>query len=157
MLTTLLLLGLAAEPPVASATYGEGVASATYVAGVAPAADDPEIVVTASLGPVPRGEAPATLTVIDARRIDALGELNVIEQARNVCQTTIVQDAWARGQELVVHGWFYGLLYGLLHDLQMTVASAADMAGAYDAALAAVQRRHATPVAVDDGGSSPSN
>ena len=43
------------------------------------------------------------------RRVDALCELNVVEQARNVCQTTVVQDAWARGQELVVHGWFYGL------------------------------------------------
>ncbi len=78
-----------------------------------------------------------------ARRVDALGELNVIEQARNVCQTTIVQDAWARGQSLVVHGWFYGLHDGLLHDLRMTVAGPGDMASAFDNALAAVQRRHA--------------
>ena len=42
-------------------------------------------------------------------RIDALCELNVIEQVRNVCQTTVVRDAWARGQALTVHGWFYGL------------------------------------------------
>ena len=77
------------------------------------------------------------------QRIDALSELNVIEQARNVCQTTIVQDAWARGQTLVVHGWFYGLHDGLLHDLRMTVAGPADMASAFDDALAAVQRRHA--------------
>ena len=77
------------------------------------------------------------------QRVDALGELNVIEQARNVCQTTVVQDAWARGQELVVHGWFYGLHDGLLHDLRMTVAAAADMARAYDAALDAVRARHA--------------
>ena len=76
-------------------------------------------------------------------RIDALGELNVIEQAKNVCQTTIVQDAWARGQELVVHGWFYGLHNGLLRDLKITVAAAADMAGAFDAAVASLHARHA--------------
>ena len=80
-------------------------------------------------------------------RVDALGELNVIEQARNVCQTTIVQDAWARGQELVVHGWFYGLHDGLLQDLKMTVASPADMASAFDHAVAAVYARHAAPAA----------
>ncbi|MDE2000688.1 MAG: carbonate dehydratase [Burkholderiales bacterium] len=42
-------------------------------------------------------------------RLDALCELNVLEQSLNVCQTTVVQDAWARGQEVVVHGWVYGL------------------------------------------------
>ena len=86
-------------------------------------------------------------TVPAADRVDALGELNVIEQARNVCQTTIVQDAWARGQELVVHGWFYGLHDGLLQDLKMTVASPADMASAFDHAVAAVYARHAAPAA----------
>lgn len=81
-------------------------------------------------------------TLAPERRVDALGELNVIEQARNVCQTTVVQDAWARGQELVVHGWFYGLNDGLLQDLTMTVAGAADMATAFDKAVAAVHARH---------------
>lgn len=81
-------------------------------------------------------------TVPAADRVDALGELNVIEQARNVCQTTIVQDAWARGQELVVHGWFYGLHDGLLQDLKMTVTDPADMAGAFDRAVAALYARH---------------
>jgi carbonic anhydrase len=76
------------------------------------------------------------------QRVDALGELNVIEQARNVCQTTIVQDAWARGQELVVHGWFYGLHDGLLQDLRMTVASADEMTSAFEEALKAVHARH---------------
>jgi carbonic anhydrase len=84
-------------------------------------------------------------TVPESERVDALGELNVIEQARNVCQTTIVQDAWARGQELVVHGWFYGLHDGLLQDLKITVASAAAMAGAFDAAIAALHARRAEP------------
>jgi hypothetical protein len=53
-------------------------------------------------------------TVPADRRVDALCELNVVEQALNVCQTTIVQDAWQRGQEVVVHGWVYGLHNGLL-------------------------------------------
>jgi carbonic anhydrase len=56
----------------------------------------------------------------EAVQIDRLCELNVIEQAANVCATTVVQDAWARGQALTVHSWIYGLKDGLLRDLQMT-------------------------------------
>ena len=81
-------------------------------------------------------------TVEPARKVDALCELNVIEQALNVCQTTIVQDAWQRGQELVVHGWFYGLHNGLLEDLTMTVARPEVLTAAYDSAVAAVQARY---------------
>jgi len=80
-------------------------------------------------------------TVDEAQRVDALCELNVIEQARNVCQTTVVQDAWARGQELVVHGWFYGLHNGLLEDLKMTVSGPEHLRDAYERALAAVHAR----------------
>ena len=54
-------------------------------------------------------------------RVDRLCELNVIEQVANVCQTTIVRDAWERGQDLAVHGWVYGLKDGLLRDLNVTV------------------------------------
>ena len=54
-------------------------------------------------------------------RIDRLCELNVIEQVRNVGRTTIVQSAWQRGQELVVHGWIYGLQDGLLRDLGVSL------------------------------------
>lgn len=54
-------------------------------------------------------------------RLDRLCELNVIEQAASVCRTTVVQDAWARGQELDVHGWIYGLHDGRLRDLRMNV------------------------------------
>ena len=79
-----------------------------------------------------------------AEQIDALGELNVIEQAKNVCQTTVVQDAWARGQSLVVHGWFYGLNNGLLRDLKITVANAAELAGAFVAAIDSLHARHAS-------------
>ena len=77
-----------------------------------------------------------------ARRVDALCELNVVEQALNVCQTTVVREAWARGQEVVVHGWVYGLSNGLLHDLSMTVAGSADVAQAYERALEAVHARY---------------
>jgi len=61
--------------------------------------------------------------------VDRLCELNVIEQVANVCQTTIVRDAWERGQDLAVHGWIYGLKDGLLRDLHATV-SQRDEAGA---------------------------
>ncbi len=54
-------------------------------------------------------------------RVDLLCELNVAEQVRNVCHTTIVQDAWDRGQELAVHGWIYSIRDGLIRDLQLTV------------------------------------
>jgi carbonic anhydrase len=58
-----------------------------------------------------------------------LCELNVIEQVVNVSQTTIVRDAWARAQELTVHGWVYDIQDGLLRDLQMSVTSEAELAG----------------------------
>jgi carbonic anhydrase len=57
-------------------------------------------------------------------RLDRLCELNVIEQVRNVSRTTIVQSAWQRGQELVVHGWIYGLQDGLLRDLGVSIDNA---------------------------------
>ena len=81
----------------------------------------------------------------DETRQNALCELNVLEQALNVCETTVVGDAWTRGQKVVVHGWIYGLHNGLLDDLTMTVASADEIAPAYERALAAVRARHADP------------
>ncbi|HJT30295.1 MAG TPA: carbonate dehydratase [Pyrinomonadaceae bacterium] len=57
-------------------------------------------------------------------RVDRLCALNVIEQVRNVGRTTIVQSAWQRGQELVVHGWIYGLQDGLLRDLGVSIDNA---------------------------------
>jgi carbonic anhydrase len=65
-----------------------------------------------------------------------LCELNVIEQVANVWRTSIVQDAWARGQALAVHGWIYGLHDGLLRDLGATGRNAEEAAAAYRAALA---------------------
>jgi len=76
------------------------------------------------------------------RRLDALVELNVLEQARNVCRTTIVQDAWQRGQAVTVHGWVYGLHNGLLDDLKITAARADDVAPAYEQGLAFIQQRY---------------
>ncbi|WP_288986249.1 carbonate dehydratase [uncultured Pseudoalteromonas sp.] len=60
----------------------------------------------------------------EKQRLDRLIELNVIEQVRNVSRTSIVQDAWLRGQELTVHGWVYGLENGHLHDLESVVSCA---------------------------------
>ena len=56
-------------------------------------------------------------------KIDRLCELNVIEQVRNVAHTTIVQDAWQRGQALTIHGWIYSIKNGLLRDLDVSVSS----------------------------------
>lgn len=82
-------------------------------------------------------------TVDESKRVNALCELNVIEQALNACQTTVVQDAWTRGQDLTVHGWFYGLHNGLLQDLRMTVNSAERVMHTYENAIAAVQLKYA--------------
>ena len=75
---------------------------------------------------------------------DRLCELNVIEQVANVCHTTIVRDAWDRGQELAVHGWIYGLEDGRLSDLNITVASAGEIQSVYSAAIAGLSRPRAT-------------
>ena len=72
----------------------------------------------------------------DTQASDRLGELNVIEQVMNVCQTTIAIDAWDRGQDLTVHGWIYGIKNGLVNDLKSTVSHAGEAAQAYEAALA---------------------
>jgi len=63
----------------------------------------------------------ALARIADAKaRADRLCELNVSEQVANVCRSSIVQDAWSRGQPLAVHGWIYGLHDGLLRDLEVT-------------------------------------
>jgi carbonic anhydrase len=69
------------------------------------------------------------------QQVDRLCELNVIEQALNVCETTIIQDAWARKQPLQVHGWIYGLKDGIIRDLKITMDSADDMHGIYERAI----------------------
>jgi carbonic anhydrase len=71
----------------------------------------------------------------DGVREDRLCELNVIEQAWNVSQTTIVLDAWARGQSLAVHAWVYGIGDGLLRDLDVTIDAPAGAEERYRDAL----------------------
>jgi carbonic anhydrase len=68
-----------------------------------------------------------------------LCELNVIEQARHVCETTIVQDAWARGRTVAVHAWIYSLMDGLLRDLGFSPSAAAEVAPRYARALDQLQ------------------
>ena len=66
---------------------------------------------------------------------DRLCELNVVEQVAHVCQTTIMQDAWARGQALTVHGLIYGLQDGRLRSLNISVSHPDDLEPAYQAAI----------------------
>ncbi len=72
------------------------------------------------------------------RRFERLCELNVVEQVRNVCATTVVQDAWARGQALSVHGWIYGLRDGRLRDLGVGSTSYAAAERLYRQAVSGV-------------------
>ena len=65
----------------------------------------------------------------DKQRLDRLCELNVMEQVTNLCQTTIVQDAWERGQELTIHSLIYGIQDGLLRDLGVSISAPEEMAG----------------------------
>jgi carbonic anhydrase len=71
------------------------------------------------------------------RRHNRLCELNVIEQVVNVSQTTVVRDAWARGQTVSVHGWIYDVRDGLLRDLGMTVTQESEIEAFSDEARAA--------------------
>ena len=80
------------------------------------------------------------LPILDAipdqeQRTNRLCELNVIEQVKNVCHTTIVQGAWQRGQTLMVHGWIYGLQDGLLKDLHVGVSSQEEIEELYRMAV----------------------
>lgn len=74
------------------------------------------------------------------QRHDCLCELNVIEQVVNAGQTTVVREAWARGQALAVHGWVYDLRDGLLRDLDMCVTAEAEVAACARTAQARVGR-----------------
>ncbi len=69
------------------------------------------------------------------KKQDRLCELNVIEQVVNVCETTIVKDAWSRGQELTVHGWAYRLETGLVNDLEMSINSSDQLQERYRQSL----------------------
>jgi carbonic anhydrase len=85
--------------------------------------------------------APLLRDLSEAHRLDALCELNVIEQVMHVAETTVVQDAWQREQPLSLHGWVYGLRDGLLQDLHMVVRGTDVLADTYRAAVAEVANR----------------
>ena len=72
------------------------------------------------------------------QRANALCELNVIEQVVNVSVSTVMVDAWARGQNVTVHGWAFGVHDGLIQDLKMTVSSTDSIDPLYRAAVAGV-------------------
>ena len=68
-------------------------------------------------------------------KANRLCELNVIEQVSNLAQTTVMQDAWTRGQDVTVHGWIYDIRDGLLRDLHVSATNESEFASAYRAAL----------------------
>jgi carbonic anhydrase len=76
---------------------------------------------------------------LESLRHARLCELNVIEQAMNVCQTTVVDDAWARGQQVSVHGWIYSLHDGRVRDLGFDVGGREQLQPAYETALAGMR------------------
>jgi carbonic anhydrase len=71
-----------------------------------------------------------------SQKVDRLCEINVIEQVGNVCQTSIVLDAWERGQKLTIHGWVYGLQDGLIRDLGVSIEGPKGIDGILAAAIA---------------------
>ncbi len=82
---------------------------------------------------------------LEVLRHARLCELNVVEQVVNVCQTTVVQDAWARGQALSVRGWIYGLLDGRIRELGFGVDRPEQLAEAYRTAVDAIATGRTAP------------
>ncbi len=82
-------------------------------------------------------------------RLDALCELNVIEQVLNVAQTTVIQDAWTRGQPVTLNGWCYGLKDGLIHDLHISVQVNDELDATYRSAVASVPGERRATVATE--------
>jgi carbonic anhydrase len=80
--------------------------------------------------------------VAPERRADALVDLNVIEQVVNLCVSTVMVDAWAKNQNVSIHGWAFGVHDGLLQDLHMTVATTDAIEPTYRAAVEAVIAKH---------------
>jgi len=72
----------------------------------------------------------------ETARLNHLFELNVIEQVANVCKTTVLRDAWERGQSVTVHGWIYGMRNGLLRDLHTSASTVEEAQSAYKRAIA---------------------
>ena len=74
----------------------------------------------------------------ESDRCNQLCALNVIEQVSNVCKTTIVRDAWERGQQLTVHGWIYGMRDGFVRDLHTSASSLQEARLNYEKAVASI-------------------
>jgi carbonic anhydrase len=87
-------------------------------------------------------------------KIDRLCELNVVDQVVNVCRTTIVRDAWRRGQDVTVHGWVYALKDGLLRDLDMCITKADDVEASYESTTRQLLDGRTAQVAAIDGAAS---
>lgn len=79
----------------------------------------------------------------ESNRWDKLCELNVVKQVHNVCNTTVVQSAWKRGQQLSIHGWVYGLHDGLLRDLNVCTTGAEESNQIYNGAIEAIYQSRA--------------
>jgi len=82
-----------------------------------------------------RDRHPDQLLAAGKHAVDRLCELNVLEQALNVCRTTVVKDAWARGQDVAVHGLIYSVADGLLRDLNFRASADTDSSGVFEQAL----------------------
>ena len=78
-------------------------------------------------------------------RANALCELNVVEQVVNVAQSTVLQDAWANGQDVTLHGWVYGVHDGLVQDLHMTVTGNEGLDVLYEQAISGVSLMRRMP------------
>ena len=76
-------------------------------------------------------EASLRTATDDAQRVDRLCELNVVEQVNNVFHTTVIQEAWERGQSLAVHGWIYRIQDGLIRDMNVTIQGRDEIAETY--------------------------
>ncbi len=88
--------------------------------------------------------AGALAALSNEAKVARLCEFNVIEQVANVAQTTVVRDAWDRGQQLTIHGWVYGLKDGLVRDLRTSFSRAEDAIAAYEAAVASRGTNHSS-------------
>ncbi len=78
----------------------------------------------------------------ESHRWERLCELNVVKQVNNVCNTTVVQSAWKRGQQLSVHGWVYDIHDGLLRDLNVCTTGMEESSQVYSQAIEAVYQGH---------------
>ncbi len=88
-----------------------------------------------------RDRHPELLRLEGAEAVDRLCELNVLEQALNVCRTTVVKDAWNRGQEVAVHGLIYSVADGRLKDLNFCATADLDSTAVFDTSVAGLVRR----------------